>query len=91
MLLVGIVVGKKFNFKEKSMSLIQKLQLAAIIILLFTMGIGIGADKKVFYSLSTIGFKAAVISLFTIVASVLGVFLCRKMLGINRKGDKNND
>ena len=91
MLLIGILIGNKNNFKEKTMSVIQKLQIVAIVILLFTMGVGIGADKKVFNALSTIGYKAVVISLFTIVASVLGVFICRKLLGINMKGEKEND
>ncbi len=90
MLIVGIIIGKTIKIKDKSMKNIQRFQIVAISILLFTMGVGIGADKKVIGSITEIGVKAGVIAIFTIVGSVLGVFLCRKMLGINMKGEKND-
>ena len=91
MLLIGVLIGKKVNFKEKNLEKIQSIQIVAIVILLLTMGVGIGADKAVFSNISVIGYKAIIISFFTIFVSVILVFVSRKLLRINEKGEKAND
>lgn len=91
MLFIGIYIGSKKMSGEKEYSVVQKAQTAALIILLFTMGIKVGADDKVISSMKTIGWNAFVITVFSIAASIGAVFASRKLLKIDNKGVKKYD
>lgn len=89
--LVGCLVGSKLRNSEKSFSWTGKVQLVAIILLVFIMGSRIGADKSIVASLSSIGITALVITIFVLAGSVGAVFLARKLLGFNKEGMKTDD
>lgn len=91
MLALGCLVGAKFMSNEKEHSWIGKLQFMAIMVLIFTMGIRIGADERVIASLKDIGVYAFILTIFAMAGSVLFVFLARKWMKLDREGLKQND
>lgn len=91
MLALGCLVGTKFMDREKSYPWVGKLQFVAIIVLIFTMGIRIGADERVIASLKEIGMYSLVLTIFAMVGSILFVFLARKILKLNKEGMRSND
>lgn len=78
MLLIGILIGYKEIAHRKLLDGLDKLQMAALILLLFVMGVRIGADENVMASIEIIGFKAFVYALITILFSVFFVWLYEK-------------
>ncbi len=91
MTFVGYLVGSKLRNSEKKFSWTGTVQLIAIILLVFTMGSRIGADKSIVDSLSTIGITAFVTVVLALAGSVGTVFLVRKLLGFNKEGVKTDD
>lgn len=89
--LVGCLVGTKLRNSEKNFSWTGKIQLVAIVLLVFTMGSRIGADKSIIESLSSIGITAFVTTVLVLACSVGAVFLARKLLGFNKEGVKSDD
>lgn len=87
----GYLIGNKLLPKNKEYKWVTKVQMVAVTILIFTMGARIGADESIVAGLGSIGFISAVITVFTMVGSVLMVFLLRKFLKTDRKGLKIND
>lgn len=87
-LFIGILIGYKEISHKRVLNSIDKLQMIALVILLFVMDIRIGADELVIGSLGEIGFMAFIIALFSIFFSVLAVLIYRKIVGINNKGEK---
>ena len=88
---IGFFVGSKLKDSEKSLKWTGKVQLVAIVILVFTMGSRLGADKSIIASLDSLGITALVISVLVFAGSVAAVFLTRKLLGFDREGIKNDD
>lgn len=88
---VGYIVGSKLKKSEKNFSWTGKVQFVAIVILVFTMGSRIGADKSIIASLDSIGITAFITTVFVLAGSVGAVFLARKLLGFNKEGVKTDD
>ncbi len=72
-MLVGVFIGNKKILKNSIMKNLDSIQNFALMLLLFIMGISIGIDKEVVKSFGSIGMKAVVLSIFSVVFSVLGV------------------
>lgn len=87
-LMIGIFIGFKEISHKKVLDRIHHLQMMALLLLLFVMGIRIGADEKVMGALGTLGVQAFVIAAASIFMSVLFVFIYRKGLRLNKKGEK---
>lgn len=87
-LFLGILIGYKEISHKKLLDKLSHLQMAALVILLFVMGIRIGVDKEVINSLGTLGFQAFYLSSCAIIGSVLAVFLYRKARNYNKRGEK---
>ena len=87
----GYFVGSKLRKSEKNFKWIGKVQLAAIAVLVFTMGSRIGADKSIIASLDSIGLTAFLLTLLIIAGSAAAVFVARKLLGFNKEGIKSDD
>ena len=88
---IGYFVGSKLRISEKNLNWTGKVQLIAIVILVFTMGSRIGADKSIVASLDSIGITALVITAFVFAGSVAAVFFARKLLGFNKEGIRGDD
>lgn len=86
MLLIGAGIGY-FNMTHKKLDqALGKLQLLALIVLLFTMGIRLGGNPLVLEGMVTIGMSSFVLALGGVIGSVLMVFIGRKALSFIRRG-----
>lgn len=70
LMVCGIVLG--YIFREKNLKIVQKLINYAIFLLLFLLGITVGANDNVMNNLDSIGLEALIITL----AAVSGSILC---------------
>ncbi len=88
MLGMGILIGFKGMSHKKILDRMDKLQLGVLVVLLFVMGVRIGADDKVVIQVGNLGLKALIITLFAVAFSVLFVWLLRKFRKIDKKGKR---
>lgn len=88
---VGYLTGSRLKDSEKNFKWTGKVQIVAIVILVFTMGSRIGADRSIIASLDTIGLTAFVMTALAFAGSVGAVFLARRCLGFSKKGIREED
>ena len=69
LMVCGIILG--YDFKERNLKFVQKLINYAIFLLLFLLGITVGANGDVMNNLDSIGLEALLITLAAIAGSVL--------------------
>lgn len=74
-LVLGIIIGAKINFKERSIKLLNQGQSIGVILLLFVMGLSIGLDKDLLSKLQSLGYKALIFAALTTAFSIAAVFL----------------
>lgn len=86
-LVLGGILGYKDKVSEKLNKKLNSIQNLCLLLLLFIMGVKIGIDDKVFSSFFTLGFKALVVSIFTVSFSILGVYIVNKIFF--KKEEKN--
>lgn len=85
--LVGYFAGAFLRKKGMAIKGAGLIQTVCIILLVFTMGSRIGADKEIVSSLGTIGVTAFILTMLILACSVASVFAARKLMGFNRIGD----
>ena len=86
MLLIGIFIGYKEITHQKLLQGLDKFQMAALVLLLFIMGVRIGADEQVMDAIDIIGLKGLIFAVISIFFSVLFVFIYIRLT--NRGGQK---
>ena len=69
LMVCGIILG--YAFKERNLKFVKKLINYAIFLLLFLLGITVGANGDVMNNLDSIGLEALLITLAAIAGSVL--------------------
>ena len=69
LMVCGIILG--YAIKERNLKFVQKLINYAIFLLLFLLGITVGANGEVMNNLDSIGLEALLITLAAITGSVL--------------------
>ena len=69
LMVCGIILG--YAFKERNLKFVQKPINYAIFLLLFLLGITVGANGEVMINLDSIGLEALLITLAAITGSVL--------------------
>lgn len=79
-LLIGGLIGYKDLVNEKIQSKLNIIQELCLLFILFVMGITIGINDNVISNLFSIGFKALIISIFTVTFSIIFVRLIRKFI-----------
>ena len=79
-------MGSRRAVRGKELTWLGRLQTVVLILLIFTLGVEIGADEQVVASLGSIGLSALVITLFVLAGSVLAGLLGRKGRGLDRQG-----
>ena len=84
-LIIGGLLGSKDLISEKFHSKLGIFQNACLLFLLFIMGIRIGLDDKVISSFLTIGIKAFILALFSVIFSILLVRLVRNIVVGNKE------
>lgn len=87
MLIIGVFIGRYDMTHEKLDRVLTKLQILTLIGILFVMGgIRLGGDDRVVDNLGSIGFRAFGLALGSIIASVLFVYIGRKLMHLGKGG-----
>lgn len=74
-LVVGAAIGYFFNLSNKQKKINSKVQQFAVVFLLFSMGISVGANKSVVANLKNIGTTALTFAILTSLLSIVLVFI----------------
>lgn len=69
LMVCGIILG--YLFRERNLKIIHELINYAIFLLLFLLGITVGANESIMNNLDTIGYDALLITLAAVTGSVL--------------------
>lgn len=86
LLIIGGFIGSRDLITEKLHSKLGMIQNICLLFLLFIMGVRIGLDDDVVSSFLSIGIKAFVMALFSIIFSTLLVRLIRNIV-LGNKGE----
>ncbi len=87
LLSIGAIIGNKGKISKNIDKNLSRIQTICLLFLLFVMGITIGINDKIISNLFSIGFKAAIISIFTVLLSIISVYIIRKIFRL--EADKN--
>ncbi len=75
-LIAGVLVG--YLLREKDLPNLDKLSLSIVIVLIFSLGFGIGSNNELIKSLPQVGLQALVIATLAILFSIAFVKIGRK-------------
>lgn len=89
--LIGGIVGRVFKLKDAKMKKVQILQSLSVLLILFIMGINLGKNKELFSNIGKIGFRSTAFAIFSILISILLVYIYEKYVYKRRKGEGAND
>lgn len=84
---IGYFAGGRLRGQAALIRWTGRLQTAAIMILIFTMGMRMGANPEVIANLNSIGLYALVMTGFIMFFSAAAMTLARKVMGIDRYGN----
>ncbi|WP_312906802.1 LysO family transporter [Tissierella praeacuta] len=79
-LALGGIIGYNDKVSERLQANLNKIQNLCLLFLLFIMGITIGINDRVISNLISIGFKAGIISFFTVLFSIIFVGFIKKTI-----------
>ena len=83
---VGCFAGSALRRRGKTLPWVGKAQTAVIMCLIVVMGIRLGANREVTAHLGEIGLAALLLTVLSLAFTVAGLFLARKLMGIDRWG-----
>ena len=84
---LGAWLGSRPRVRARPLPWLGKLQLAALMILIVSLGVKLGADDEVIDSLGQIGWTAFLITVAAMTGSVLALWLLRRfVLRLDRQG-----
>lgn len=78
-ILLGAFISYKDKISENILSKINIIQTLSLLFLLLIMGVKIGIDEDVIKSFFNIGFKAIIMSIFTVGFSILFVYIVSRL------------
>ncbi|MBQ3123593.1 MAG: hypothetical protein IJC14_05490 [Firmicutes bacterium] len=84
----GYLVGYFARKKGIEIKGVITAQMTAVVVLLVIMGARICADEQVMASMASIGVSSVILTVFVFSGSIFAVTIFRKILGINREGDR---
>lgn len=87
---VGYIIGSRLTGIKDKLTWTSKVQIVAITVLVFVMGLRIGANKEVVEKINSIGLYAFVFTIVVMVMTVICVSVTRRALGIDRFGLMKN-
>jgi hypothetical protein len=79
-IMLGALVGARASLGDQLKKRLGSIQTACLLLLLGVMGVKIGMDQGVIDSFLQIGYRAVVMSIFTISFSILGVLLVKRFV-----------
>ena len=84
---IGYLIGSKLPCADSLQKWTNKLQTAAMIVIIFSMSMRMGANEEVMGNLNSIGLYGLIMTIAIIAGSVLSVMLARKLFGMDRYGN----
>ena len=88
---IGYFFGSRLRDYNMLIQWTGRMQTVAIVLLIFTMGMRMGANPEVVANLNTIGIYALIMTVSAIFFSVISMTFARKALGIDRYGNINSN
>lgn len=85
-LIVFYLVATKLRYCKEKFAFVEGMLNIVIYILVFVMGLRMGANEEVTSNLDVIGLEAIGVSIFAIGGSMITVSFVRRVLGINKEG-----
>jgi len=85
-LVVFYIIASKLRHKNIRPGFIEKALNVIIYILVFVMGLRMGANEEVTSNLGNIGLQSLGITLFAVAGSMAAITLIRKIIGLDRQG-----
>ena len=87
LVVVGAFIGSRKGVRSRPLVWVSKLQFVALMILIVTLGVNLGANDEVISSLGQIGLAALLITVLAMVGSILFLSLLRRfVLKLDRFG-----
>ncbi len=87
LVVVGAFIGSRPSIRTRPLVWLGKLQFAALMILIVSLGVKLGANEEVISSLGTIGLSALLITVLAMAGSLVAVTLLRRfVLKLDRCG-----
>ena len=90
-LVISITAGHFLKKKNIEIKKLGKIQTVLLFVLVFLMGAMIGSDDRLIESVKSIGVSALVVTVATMGGSILAIFILRKCLRLDRKGEKMHE
>lgn len=81
-LIVGVICGQ-WVFGEQTVQVFSGVSDIALVVLMFAVGISVGANKEVFKKLKQYNLKILMIPLGIILGSIVGGIVCAMLMGMN--------
>ncbi|MBR0171639.1 MAG: LysO family transporter [Lachnospiraceae bacterium] len=85
---IGAAAGRQIKKSGRSVAWSRQLQSVLVLVMLFLLGMRLGADREVISEIAGYGVTAVVLLLFALAGSILAIFLVRKFVGIDRNGNR---
>lgn len=82
----GYYVGTRIRNLERDFSIFGLIQNISLVVMVVLMGMRMGSNKEVIDNLGTIGVTSLVITVFSMVFTVVAIFITRNLIGIDRYG-----
>ncbi len=79
-------IASRLRHRAESFGFLNKILTFFIVVMVFIMGLQMGADEEVISSLGTIGLQAVIMTAMAVGGSILFVILGRKIFGLSRQG-----
>lgn len=89
--LLGILAGNIYRKKGVQPGWTGMVQMVLLVVLLFTMGAKLFANREVVESIGEIGISAFVLTAGAMAGSLAAVTAVRRILGFGRKGERADD
>jgi len=90
-LILMYIVGMKLRDRKDKLGWVESAMNVMVYLLVLMMGLRMGANKEIVDSLGTIGIQSLIVTVITIIMSVLGITLSRKILKMDRYGNVGDD
>lgn len=90
-LILMYIVGMKLRDRKDKLGWVESAMNVMVYLLVLLMGLRMGANKEIVDSLGTIGIQSLIVTVITIIMSVLGITLSRKILKMDRYGNVGDD
>ena len=86
-LVIGYIISFRVAKNGKHFSWVAPAMMGTVYGLCFIMGLRMGSNEQVISNLGSIGLMSLIITIFTIFGSMGAIFVTRRMLGMNRRGE----